>query len=238
MYRSERRCPPHRKRESRLCIERLRLIRLRPLCQLPLTGSLNTARYAFSWTLLPNGQVLATGGLDLALYLASAELYDPATGTWTATSSMNTARVAPAVLLPNGTVLVAGGGNANGILSSAELYESPYAAQIQPPINSDGSSVFNANRGVVPVKFTLSQGGSQTCALPPATIALTRTAEGTIGAIDESVYVAQADTGSNFRIDSCQYVYNLNSSTLGVGTYRVDILINNQVVGSGIFGLH
>ncbi|MHB8696737.1 MAG: NHL repeat-containing protein, partial [Sulfuricaulis sp.] len=34
----------------------------------------------------------------------------------------------------------------------------PYQGQIQPPINSDGSSVFAANRGVVPVKFTLSSG--------------------------------------------------------------------------------
>jgi hypothetical protein len=46
-----------------------------------------------------------------------------------------------------------------------------------------------------------------------------------------------ADSGSNFRIDGCQYVYNLNSGALGVGTYRVDIKINNQVVGSGIFEL-
>ena len=46
-----------------------------------------------------------------------------------------------------------------------------------------------------------------------------------------------ADSGLNFRIDGCQYVYNLNSSALGVGTYRVDIKINNQVVGSAIFEL-
>jgi hypothetical protein len=112
-----------------------------------------------------------------------------------------------------------------------------YVAQIQQPINSDGSSVFSVRRGVVPVKFTLTQGGNQTCALPAATIALTRTSGGTTGTIDESVYGGSADTGSNFRIDSCQYVYNLSSSALGAGTYRVDILINSQVVGSGIFQL-
>jgi hypothetical protein len=97
--------------------------------------------------------------------------------------------------------------------------------------------VFNVRRGVVPVKFTLMLDGVATCNLPPATIAVTRTAGGMIGPIDESVYSGPADTGSNFRIDSCQYIYNLSASALGVGTYRVDILINGQVVGNAAFAL-
>jgi hypothetical protein len=88
------------------------------------------------------------------------------------------------------------------------------------------------------VKFTLTQNGASTCALPPATIALTRTSGGTTGTVDESVYVMAADNGQNFRIDGCQYAYNLSSSALGVGTYRVDIKINGQVVGSAIFQLN
>ena len=110
-------------------------------------------------------------------------------------------------------------------------------AFVQQPINPDGTSVFNASRGVVLVRFTLTLNGTATCQLPPATISLTRTAGGTIGPIDESVYMAAADTGSNFRISGCQYVYNLAASSLGTGTYRVDISINGGVVGSGIFGL-
>ena len=55
--------------------------------------------------------------------LSSAELYDPASGTWTATGSLGTARDAhTATLLPNGKVLVAGGNNGPA-LSSAELYD-------------------------------------------------------------------------------------------------------------------
>jgi hypothetical protein len=113
-----------------------------------------------------------------------------------------------------------------------------YAAQVQAPINPDGSSTFNVRRGVVPVKFNLTQGGVATCDLPPATIVVTRTAGGVIGQVNESDYSGNADTGSNFRIDSCQYVYNLNSRALGVGTYRVDILINCQVVGNAAFALN
>ena len=97
--------------------------------------------------------------------------------------------------------------------------------------------MFNVKRGVVPVRFTLTLNGVATCALPPATIAVTRTAGGNIGPVDEAIYTGSADNGSNFRIDSCQYVYNVAASALGVGTYRVDIMINNQVVGSASFAL-
>lgn len=113
-----------------------------------------------------------------------------------------------------------------------------YAGQVQPPINPDGTSTFSVRRGVVPVKFNLTHGGVATCDLPPATIAVARTAGGVIGEINESVYSGNADTGSNFRIDNCQYVYNLNSRALGVGTYRIDVLIDGQVVGNAVFALN
>jgi len=122
-------------------------------------------------------------------------------------------------------------------IGAFEIVMPSYAGQVQPPINADGTGVFSTRRGVVPVRFTLAQGGVASCDLPPATIAVTRTAGGATGQIDESVYSGAADTGSNFRIDSCQYVYNLSASALGVGTYRVDILIDGQVVGSATFQL-
>ena len=122
-------------------------------------------------------------------------------------------------------------------LSPFVIAKTTSAAHVQQPINADGSSVFNVRRGVVPVKFNLTLNGVATCQLPPATIAVTRTSGGTIGPIDESVYSGAADTGSNFRISSCQYAYNLSASPLGVGTYRVDIKIGGIVVGSATFGL-
>jgi hypothetical protein len=77
------------------------------------------ARTAHTATLLPDGEVLITGGDSLG----SAELYDPATGTFSATGSMTAVRsFHRATLLDNGQVLIDGGVGA-GTLASAELYD-------------------------------------------------------------------------------------------------------------------
>lgn len=99
-----------------------------------LTGAMRSARWGHVATLLPTGKVLVAGGatdFDWNRYVPvgvtnSAELYDPASGTWTNTGAMNAARIGhTATLLPNGKVLVAGGGFGltNVFLSSAELYD-------------------------------------------------------------------------------------------------------------------
>src|SRR5438874_6164324 len=90
-----------------------------------ITGSLAMARRGHTATLLPNGKVLVAGGFIglIGSVRAGAELYDPASGTWSATGSLATARRGhTATLLPNGKVLVSGGFGAS-ILASAELYD-------------------------------------------------------------------------------------------------------------------
>jgi len=88
------------------------------------TGDLVTARTHHTATLLPNGQVLAAGGFGDLTNLASAELFDPAGGTFSNTASMSAGRFDhTSTLLPNGKVLVTGGfDNANSI-SSTEIYD-------------------------------------------------------------------------------------------------------------------
>ena len=97
------------------------------------TGSLKTARFHHTATLLSDGRVLVAGGTgarpETFPYpgIASTELYDPGTGTWTVTGNLNAGRLLhTATLLPNGRVLVAGGWpdhTHNGIMASAELYD-------------------------------------------------------------------------------------------------------------------
>ena len=100
------------------------------------TGSLNSARYYHSATLLDTGLVLVAGGIGPLTgvngglsQLATAELYNPGTGAFTYTGSLNTARdQQSATLLYNGSVLVAGGYGASGELASAEIYNPTTAA--------------------------------------------------------------------------------------------------------------
>lgn len=83
-------------------------------------SNLTTGRRQHTATLLPNGKVLVVGGQDEnGVYFASAELYDPANGTWATTGSLASVRSThTATLLHNGKVLVAGGSS-----TSAEIYD-------------------------------------------------------------------------------------------------------------------
>jgi N-acetylneuraminic acid mutarotase len=66
--------------------------------------------------------VLVAGGKHNLYYHNSAELYNPSTGAWTITESMNTARMWHMVsVLSNGQVLVTGGQNET-VLPFTELY--------------------------------------------------------------------------------------------------------------------
>lgn len=104
------------------------------------TAPMITARYYHTATLLPDGQVLLTGGTGIGgARLPAAELYDPVANTFTATDSMlvdpavDTGRwLHTATLLQDGTVLIAGGDMGThaanpSYLNTAQLYD-PAAA--------------------------------------------------------------------------------------------------------------
>ncbi|MGA2813299.1 MAG: Ig-like domain-containing protein [Candidatus Acidiferrum sp.] len=88
------------------------------------SSGLNEPRYAHSAALLPNGSVLIAGGINPASgFTSSAELYDPATETFSDTGSLNNPRYfATATTLNNGTVLIAEGNGSGTAEAPAELY--------------------------------------------------------------------------------------------------------------------
>jgi len=88
-------------------------------------GDLSVARYAATATLLPSGKVLVTGGVTGVAALATAEIFDPSTSAFYATSMpLTDARWQhTAALLGNGRVLVAGGRDFRRGLSSVEEFD-------------------------------------------------------------------------------------------------------------------
>jgi hypothetical protein len=118
------------------------------------TGSLATGRSYHTATLLLNGRVLIAGGLNNSCgayhNCASAEVYDPATGLFTATGSMAHGRTEhTASLLPDGRVLIAGGAVYIASVKEAELYD-PAAGTFSPAGNMSGQGRHNLTATVLP----------------------------------------------------------------------------------------
>ena len=100
------------------------------------TASMAFPRTKHNLTILPDGNVLVTGGSTssngalLAAAVKEAELWNPTTQTWSTMAAMLTPRLyhSAAILLPDGRVVTAGGGRfLNGADQlSAEIYSPPY----------------------------------------------------------------------------------------------------------------
>lgn len=95
------------------------------------TGNMLAARESHTATLLHNGKVLIAGGHrgrrpSVTIY-SSTEIYDPATGKFTAATDMTRVRHKhEAVLLTDGRVLIAGGSDerdGQGAYANAEIYD-------------------------------------------------------------------------------------------------------------------
>jgi hypothetical protein len=128
-------------------------------------GNLGTARYEHTATRLANGEVLIVGGENNSgQMLASAELYDPATDTFSPTGSLlNPRALHTATLLPDGTVLIAGGlyitpQSQYESLSTAEVYD-PVAGTFSYANGTMNEGRFNATATLLNNGLVLLAGG-------------------------------------------------------------------------------
>jgi galactose oxidase-like protein/Big-like domain-containing protein len=100
------------------------------------TGSMQYARWNLNVTVLPDGQVVATGGVsgnraDPSLAVTAAEMWNPATGLWTTMASaaqLLRGYHSTSLLLPDGRVLHAGGGDGASTPDNLnyQIYSPPY----------------------------------------------------------------------------------------------------------------
>ena len=98
------------------------------------TGDMGTGRAGQTATLLANGKVLITGGYNATQVLATAELFDPASGTFSSTGDMTTPRFThTATLLQNGKVLIAGGSRSLNDLAGADSSDDLNTAELFDP---------------------------------------------------------------------------------------------------------
>ena len=134
------------------------------------TAPMSVSRWSGTGTVLPNGKVLVAGGFrEMSLATNgtaangqsvndSAELYDPATNTWSAAATMGFRRALhSAVLLPSGKVLVTGGRtcsapfptacNSSFVTNTAEVYD-PAANTWTRTANNIGNLADNPNPGI------------------------------------------------------------------------------------------
>ncbi|MFM2295889.1 MAG: hypothetical protein RLZZ350_2302 [Verrucomicrobiota bacterium] len=181
------------------------------------TGTMNSPRMAHTATLLPSGKVLVAGGYadsnDATMPTNTAELYNPATGTWTSTGSMTYRRGHhTATLLPDGKVFVSGGWNL-GFITYGETY-------------NPATGTWTTNAAYSPARY-----GSTATLLPNGKIFFVGGSSGAAGVTAESQglsplssadlyqpYVAQA-----LAVNLDKYV-SLSSSSLIAGTnYQIQI---------------
>ena len=180
------------------------------------TGSMVTARFLHTATLLNDGTVLITGGLDPAgsqsgVSVASAEIYDPVTNSFTLLSnSMSTGRsFHTATLLGTGKVLIAGGSG----IASAELYDP--AAKTFTPVGN----------------MTMARAGHAATLLKDGKVLLSGGADSFEGTSSSSAEIYDPGSGNFTATNSMTVARSLHSATR----------LNNGLVliagGSGFFYL-
>lgn len=124
-------------------------------------GPMTVARADHTTTLLNDGRVLIAGGFNMDTdfaVLASAEIFNPTTNTFTSISNMTTLRTSyAATLLSDGRVLITGGSSNTAILNSTEIFDP--VTNTFSPANNLNSKRFSHTADILPDGRVLIAGG-------------------------------------------------------------------------------
>jgi hypothetical protein len=207
------------------------------------TGSMQYARRHLNLTILADGKVLATGGTqgsgfnDTCLYNAifPAELWNPATGTWTTLASATKRRQyhSTAVLLPDARVLVGGSTNAASTSPDCKSMDVEYQTEIFTPpylFNADGSWAARPALSYAPDTITY---GNQFQVNGPNSISVAKVTMVRLSSVTHSINMNQrinqltfSRVGGGLRVNA-----PASSSVCPPGHYML-FLINNSGVPS------
>lgn len=99
---------------------------------------------------------------------------------------------------------------------------------ILQPINTDGSSIFKAG-STVPVKFNLTDSNGAYVSTATAKLTYSKVTDQISGVISEAVSTSTATIGNLFRYDPTanQYIFNLSTKGLSVGTYLLMVNLDD-----------
>lgn len=113
-------------------------------------------------------------------------------------------------------------------LSGFGIAHGPQLVYPLPPINADGSSIFKLNR-TVPVKFQLIATDGSFVDNAVAYLYVEEFSDQVTGTVEEPGTSKEADTGYLFRYDpdASQYIYNLGTKNLDIGTWTLMVVAND-----------
>ncbi len=118
---------------------------------------------------------------------------------------------------------------AGNVTTRQVTYHVRYAtSNVLQPINPDGSSLFNLNR-TIPVKFRAWDVFGFTVTDATAHLYVTKISSVVLGQVLEPEVLVDGDTNNLFRYDAAgeQYIYNLSTKGMTIGTYLIRIGLND-----------
>ncbi|MEB3292722.1 MAG: galactose oxidase-like domain-containing protein [Synechococcales bacterium] len=204
------------------------------------TRSMTYQRLQHNLTVLPNGRVLATGGMqntsqglvDVNKGVFAAEWWNPNNGRWTTLASMRVTRQyhSIALLLPDGRVLSAGGGICGAcqqqgyIAKNAEIFSPPDL------FRNDGTGRLAPRPSINSASSSLTYGQTFNISTPQASD-ISRVTLVRFGGVTHSVNMDQQFVSLSFNRGSgtLQVTAPNNNRTVPPGNYMLFILNSDGV---------